>query len=222
MSRTKKVVRSFPTLDVVAAACAAQRINGKYVKYNMPEGNFIDDQGQIVKLITNRELVYRHLENPEKITDADREMAVSIKDFYKGYTFKVLSGAYLSEFDRDVMKILEDENCKETGYNIAVLASIPGVYLKAKQRKDADIRVRSCEGGYIGKIGERLYLTIEVLKSVFSQKYGIWFISAVTINDQAVFFSYKQELNAGSRLDIVGTVKRQDNNQTQLNRVTLK
>jgi len=34
-----------------------------------------------------------------------------------------------------------------------------------------------------------------------------------------VFFSYKEEMVVGSVLNIAGTVKRQDNNQTQLNRV---
>lgn len=215
MARQKKVVRSFPTLDVVAMACAAQRINGAYIKAPYQLGG--DNPRK-----TNRELVYKFIDDQSVVTDNDRQMAEDVKQFYKGYTFKVLSGDYISEFDRNIMKILEDENCEETGYNIAILASIPSVYLKAKQRKDADIRVRSCEGGYVGKVGERLSLTVEVFKSVFSQKYGIWFISAVTINDQAVFFSYKQELNIGSSLDIDGTVKRQDNNQTQLNRVTVK
>jgi hypothetical protein len=41
----------------------------------------------------------------------------------------------------------------------------------------------------------------------------------MTTSDQALFFSYKQELTIGNVLRIVGTVKRHNNNQTQLNRV---
>ncbi len=214
MARAKKVTRIWPTLDVVAAACAAQRVNGTYIKvpYQLGDEN---------KRQTNRELVYQYLENESFITDADRLLAEDIKEYFKGYTFKVLSGAYLSDFDRNTMKILEEEFTPE-GYNVALLCSIPNNYLKAKKRDEADRRTRSAQGGYVGKIGERVNLQVEVIKCVFSQKWGIFYVTAMTTSDQAVFFGYKQEVATGTVLDINGTVKRQDNNQTQLNRVKVK
>jgi len=210
----KKVTRIWPTMDVVAAACAAQRVNGTYIKvpYQLGDEN---------KRQTNRELVYQYLENDSFVTDADRLLAEDIKEYFKGYTFKVLSGAYLSEFDRNTMKILEEEFTPE-GYNVALLCSIPNNYLKAKKRDEADRRTRFAQGGYVGKIGERINLQVEVIKCVFSQKWGIFYITAMTTSDQAIFFGYKQEVAEGTVLNIDGTVKRQDNNQTQLNRVKVK
>lgn len=214
MARTKKVTRIWPTMDVVAAACAAQRVNGTYIKVPLQLG---DDKPRQ----TNRELVYQYLEDESFITDADRLLAEDIKEYFKGYTFKLLSGAYLSEFDRNTMKILEEEFTPE-GYNVALLTSIPNNYLKAKKRDEADRRTRFAQGGYIGKIGERLNLQVEVIRCAFSQKWGIFYITAMTTSDQAVFFGYKQEVAEGTVLNIDGTVKRQDNNQTQLNRVKVK
>lgn len=214
MARTKKVTRIWPTMDVVAAACAAQRVNGTYIKVKYQLG---DDKPRQ----TNRELVYQYLEDESFITDADRLLAEDIKEYFKGYTFKVLSGAYLSEFDRRTMKILEEEFTPE-GYNLALLASIPNNYLKAKKRDEADRRTRFAQGGYVGKVGDRLNLQVEVIRCVFSQKWGIFYITAMTTSDQAVFFGYKQEVATGTVLNIDGTVKRQDNNQTQLNRVKVK
>jgi len=211
MARTKKVTRIWPTLDVVAAACAAQRVNDAYIKVKYQLGD--DNPRQ-----TNRELVYQYLEDESFVTDADRLLAEDIKEYFKGYTFKVLSGAYLSEFDRTTMKILEEEFTPE-GYNVALLCSIPNNYLKAKKRDEADRRTRFAQGGYVGKIGERLNLQVEVIKCVFSQKWGIFYVTAMTTSDQAIFFGYKQEVAVGTVLNINGTVKRQDNNQTQLNRV---
>ena len=210
----KKVTRIWPTIDVVAAACAANRVNGTYIKVKYQLG---DDKPRQ----TNRELVYQYLENDSFVTDADRLMAEDIKEYFKGYTFKVLSGAYLSDFDRRTMKILEEEFTPE-GYNLALLASIPNNYLEAKKRDEADRRTRFAQGGYVGKIGERLNLQVEVIKCVFSQKWGIYYITAMTTSDQAIFFGYKQEVAVGTVLNINGTVKRQDNNQTQLNRVKVK
>lgn len=214
MARTKKVTRIWPTMDVVAAACAAQRVNDTYIKVKYQLG---DDKPRQ----TNRELVYQYLEDESFITDADRLLAEDIKEYFKGYTFKVLSGAYLSDFDRNTMKILEEEFTPE-GYNVALLCSIPNNYLKAKKRDEADRRTRSAQGGYVGKIGERVNLQVEVIKCVFSQKWGIFYVTAMTTSDQALFFGYKQEVATGTVLDINGTVKRQDNNQTQLNRVKVK
>ena len=214
MARAKKVTRIWPTMDVVAAACAAQRVNGTYIKVPLQLGDANPRQ-------TNRELVYQYLEDESFITDADRLLAEDIKEYFKGYTFKLLSGAYLSEFDRNTMKILEEEFTPE-GYNVALLCSIPNNYLKAKKRDEADRRTRFAQGGYIGKIGERLNLQVEVIRCVFSQKWGIFYITAMTTSDQAVFFGYKQEVAEGTVLNINGTVKRQDNNQTQLNRVKVK
>jgi hypothetical protein len=211
MARAKKVTRIWPTMDVVAAACAAQRVNGTYIKVPYQLGDEVKRQ-------TNRELVYQYLENDSFVTDADRLMAEDIKQYFKGYTFKVLSGAYLSEFDRTTMKILEEEFTPE-GYNLALLCSIPNNYLKAKKRDEADRRTRFAQGGYVGKIGERLNLQVEVIKCVFSKNWGIYYITAMTTSDQAIFFGYKQEVATGTVLNINGTVKRQDNNQTQLNRV---
>jgi hypothetical protein len=105
------------------------------------------------------------------------------------------------------------------GYDVAVLASMPNSYQANLQRDQRDRRVKYSQGGYIGTVGERIKTQVEVLKCVYSQKWFTYFVTGITASDQAVFFSYKQEVTIGSVLNIAGTVKRQDNNQTQLNRV---
>lgn len=214
MARAKKVSRIFDTMDVVAAACAAQRVNGAYIKvpYQLGEEN---------KRQTNRELVYQFLEDVSFITDDDRLMAEEIKAHYQGKTFKILAGGFVTDYDRTALKMLETETCPE-GYNVAVLSSIPASYLKSVARDKADSRTRFATGGYIGKIGDKVQLDVEVIKCVFSQKYGIYFATAITKSDEVVFFSYKQELTIGTLMTIKGTVKNQrDGNVTQLNRVKI-
>lgn len=212
MARQKKVSKIYPTMDVVAAACAAQRINGAYIKAPFQLG---DENPRK----TNRELVYSFLEDISNIQDCDRQQAEDIKTFYKGYTFKVLSGAYLSEFDRNTMKMLEEEFTPE-GYNVAVLASVPSSYLKAKKRDEADRRARFAQGGLIGNVGDKVQMDVEVLKSIYSKNWNTYYISAINSQDQAVFFAYKQEIAPGTLLHIKGTVKRhREDGVTQLNRV---
>ena len=76
----------------------------------------------------------------------------------------------------------------------------------------------------VGKIKDRVDLKVTVLKSFLSHKWNCYFITAVTENEEVVFFgSSKINSKIGDILDIRGTVKghRSDDNGmvTQLNRV---
>lgn len=219
MPRVAKVRKQYDTMLVLSAACAAQRVNGnKYIKYDLEENVFVNEKNEVVKYTTNRQLVETYIEQPEHIMDVDRDMAEQVRSYWNGKTFKLLTGEYMSDFERNMLGLLQKETVTE-GYDVAVLASMPNSYQANLQRDQRDRRVKFSQGGYIGTVGERIKTQVEVLKCVYSQKWFTYFVTGITSNDQAVFFSYKQEVTVGSVLNIAGTVKRQDNNQTQLNRV---
>ena len=221
MLRKQKVRREFDTMLVLSAACAAQRVNGnKYIKYDIEKNEFINDDGTVVEYVTNRELTETYIEQPEHITDVDRDMAEKVRSYWNGKTFKLLTGEYMNNFERNILALLQKETVTE-GYDVATLASVPNSYLIGIERDERERRVKFSQGGYIGTVGERIKAQVEVLKCVYSQKWFTYFITGITSSDQAVFFSYKEEVTIGSVLNIVGTVKRQDNNQTQLNRVKI-
>jgi len=198
---------------MLSAACAAQRINKAYLKHG--EVTFGDTQPQRP---SNRELVYQFLDNQDTITDADRELAEKVKSYWNGKTFKLLTGEYMSNFDRSVLELLQKEVLSD-GYDLAVVASLPNSYLSGVARDERERRVKFAAGGYLGSIGGTVEATIEVTKSVYSKKWCVYFLTGITTGDQAVFFSYKQDVSPGTILSIKGNVKRQDNNTTQLNRV---
>ena len=216
MPKVKKIEAMYPTMLVLSAACAAQRVNGMYVKVAYEIGNTEDTKGDPRK--SNRQLVMEFIADPSTITKEDNDMASSLKAWYQGKTFKILGGGYMSEFDRNAMKLVEKEEIVGN-YEIAVASSLPASYLKGVQRDLGENRAKFAQGGYLGKVLDRVTADIEVLKCVYSQKWGVYFVTAITDKDQSIFFSYKQDLTYGSKLSIKGTVKRQDNNQTQLNRV---
>jgi hypothetical protein len=187
-------------------------VNGTYIKVPYQLGGEVKRQ-------TSRELVYQFLEDPTYNMDVDREQAEEIKTFYQGLSFKILSGGFLTEFDRKVMKILEQEFTPE-GYDLAVLCSVPESYLKSKVREDGDRRMRFARGGYVGRIGDKVQMDVEVVKTIYSHNWATWYISAINSQDQAIFFAYKTDITVGTLLNIKGTVKRhRDDGVTQLNRV---
>ena len=106
--------------DVWAAACMAQRLNQGYIKVSedAPAGQ------------TNRNLVTQYLADTSKITDEDRVQGKEVRKFYQAYTFKILKGIKLSDFDNTAM-LLANRETIDTGFDIAVITSLPSGYVRA-------------------------------------------------------------------------------------------
>jgi hypothetical protein len=194
--------------DVWAAACMAQRLNQGYIK--------VDEDAPAGQ--KNRSLVTQYLADTTKITDQDREQGVLVRKFYQAYTFKILKGIKLSEFDNTAM-LLANRDTIDTNYDIAVLTSLPSGYERGVKRQTVDQRIQFAKGGMIGSVGDKVSPSIEVLKSVFSQNWNTHYITGITSDDQVLFFAYKQQLEVGKMFDLYGTVKAHRDNTTQLNRV---
>ena len=201
--------------DVWAVACKAQRLNKEYIKF-VPEGS---------KKETNREIMYRLLEEGSKhLTVADKNEGVKVRQHYQAMTFKLLTDDYVSEFDKTAMSIA-DKDLLDSKLDIAIIASLPSAYIRSNVRKVQDQTVaQATTDKMVGKIKDRVDLKVTVLKSFLSHKWSCYFITAVTENEEVVFFgSSKINPKIGDSLDIRGTVKshRSDENGmvTQLNRV---
>ena len=209
MSRYQKPIPlNIKAEDAWGAACQAQRLNKGYIKVaeESPTGK------------TNRNLVLELLNDTTKITEQDREQGVLARKFYHGFTFKIIKGIKLSEFDNTAMLLANSETIN-TNYEIAVLTSLPNGYERGMKRQSVDQRIAFATGGLIGIEGEKVSPSIEVLKSVFSQKWNTHYITGITSDDQVLFFAYKQQLEVGKMYDLYGTVKAHRDNVTQLNRV---
>jgi hypothetical protein len=194
--------------DAWAAACQAQRLNQGYIK-NVEDA----PAGQ-----TNRNLVTQFLADTTQITDEDREQGKKVRQFYQAFTFKILKGIKLSEFDNTAMLIANRETI-DTNYDIAVLTSLPSGYERGMKRQTVDQRIAFAKGGLIGRAGDKVSLSIEVIKTIFSQQWNTHYMSGITSDDQVVFFAYKQQLEVGKMIDLHGTVKAHRDSITQLNRV---
>ena len=212
-TKTQKVSVQHDADDVWSAACAAQRINGSYIKLSV-----ISESDPATTKLSNRMLVEQLLADLSGITDEDREQGVKVRAFYQAYTFKILQGKQLSDFDNTAMLIANREVI--TGnYDVAVIASLPSCYERGVVRQSADQRINFATGGFIGKASDKVKLEIEVIKCTYSHSYNVFFVTGITEQDQPVFFSYKEKVPTGDTMNIYGTVKAHRDNITQLNRV---
>ena len=152
------------------------------------------------------------------ITDEDREQGLKVRAFYQALTFKILQGKHLNEFDNNAM-VISNRDVITNNYDLAVIASLPSCYERGVVRQSADQRINFATGGFIGKVGDKIKLEIEVIKCTYSQIYNVFFVTGISTNDQPVFFSYKEKVPTGDTMNIAGTVKAHRDNITQLNRV---
>jgi len=209
MARLTQRLGPYPTETVFGAAVAAQLANKVYVA----AGAVTAESKK-----SNRELMLDYLKNPEVLTQQDLQQGQEVQQYFQGLTFKVLKGKELGSFERAALNYASQSEITSL-YEISVIASLPQVHIRSLERDARDQRLEYARGGFIGKPKDRVSLDIEVVKTNFSNLYQTYFISALTTEDQPVFFSYKESMVPGTKGKIAGTVKAHRNDATQLNRV---
>jgi hypothetical protein len=212
---SKKTRDSIDAVDadlVWSAACAAYRINGGYLK----EPETVGDQ---VIRPTNRDLVRRALDQDSLITDADRELARNCRRHMAATVTLQALRSELGEWAKITARVCGLDTIASM-YDFSVITAMPHSYVKQLKKESVDARLARCDG-LIGKLGDKVELAIEVVRNNYSAKYNTWFVSAVTTDDHAVFFAYREEIRPESTLNIRGTIKRHTDCATQLNRVKI-
>jgi hypothetical protein len=209
--------------EVWAAACHAQRMNGAYVKQD--EWELPSESATAVQLRrkSNRNIMMEALENPFMITDEDRAAgAECLKFLQNDLTFRALQNR-LTDFDRSVIKVtaVTDRFFPQAHrLELATVACLPNSHARALKRIQEQDRLNQTVG-YIGAIGDKVTVTVDIVRCVFSQKWNTYYATAITANNETVFFAIREPLNTGTTLSFRGTVKAHRDGQTQLNRVSI-
>ena len=215
--------RVYSVSDVWGAACHAQRINGAYFKEDMWEWPSESATAMQLKRKSNRNIMIEALDNPFMITDEDRSAGEQCLKFISNdMTFRALQNK-LTDFDRSVMKItaVTDRFFPQMHrLELATVACLPNSHQRALKRIVEQDRLRQT-AGYIGTVGDKVTVNVDIVRCVFSQKWNTYYATAVTDNNETVFFSIREPLNTGTLLTVQGTVKAHRDGQTQLNRVKI-
>ena len=197
---------------VWSAACTAYRLNGGYLK--QPET--IGDQ---VVRPTNREIVRRALTDTAMITDADRELAQNCRRYMATAVTMQALKAELGEWAKITAKVCGLDTIN-SNYDFSVITAMPHSYIKQLKKESVDARLARCQGT-VGKLGDKVELAVEIVRSNYSAKFNTWFVSGITDDNYAVYFAYREALDSDTHVKIRGTVKRHTDSATQLNRVKI-
>lgn len=207
---------------VWAAAATAYRVNsGEYLKDHEYAR---DNQGLWTETVLrrrNRDIMNDALRDSSLITEADHELGARARDWLsKNILMKTLKGSFMSEFETACQRMVALDEFDEwtTRYELALVPSQIKSYEEAVQLETAMEGIRNEP---VADVGAKVDLEITVVKSVYSQNFGVYFITGVTATKQAVFFSFRERLANGHQCRIRGTVKAHRESSTQLNRVRM-
>lgn len=200
--------------QVWGAAVVANRVNGG--NYFKTPNVVVENDQYVTKNRTNREEMMTAL--AAGVTEADQLEGRAVREWHqKNLTVKSLKGS-LSDFDRSMLDVVSLDNFDTRADRLA-LSLVPSQirsYLNGRREEDA--RERGT-GGFVGEVGDKVSLEIEVIRSNYSQNWNVWFSTAIADDGKIVFFSYREKLESGAHLSIQGTVKAHRDDSTQLNRV---
>jgi hypothetical protein len=207
--------------NVWGAAVAAQRENGGYFKEDqwMPNAT-----PPYIAKRRNRDIMRDILANPAVLTVEDIAQGQECRKFLQNdITFRALKNK-LTEFDSSTSKVLavtEEFDTVKNRLELAVVACLPASHVRALERQATQERVRQATGNYVAQPGNKVQLSVEIIKTNYSQQWNTWYATAITTDNCAVFFAYRTQLATGVQHTILGTVKAHRDGTTQLNRVSI-
>jgi hypothetical protein len=219
--RAKPASIKYSADTVWGAAVAAQRMNGEYVKQEqwMPNAT-----PPYIAKRRSRDVMMEFLTHPSDLTEQDIAQGQECRRFLQNdLTLRALK-SQLNDFDRNVAKVLAVSDEFDTvnhKLELALVACLPQSQARALERQAVQERVRQTTGAMIGNPGDKVQLAVEIIKSNYSQQWNTWYATAVTADNSAVFFAYRQQLAVGAKHTIRGTVKARRDGTTQLNRVSI-
>jgi hypothetical protein len=223
--------KEFPTQQVLELACAAQRINGAYIKE--AEGVYTTDgvymyskqMNKILMLCTLEPAIWtadpKEAPMPLRVLAEDIVLAEEIKTYYKRLLFAAIEGE--NDFQTNINTILSGEIVKQNQFGY--VACLPSVYVRDRAQNKVKKAARAVDEGHVAEIGAQLKdLDAEIISSVKSKNFEGYNIDAI-INNRMVSWLNKTNLNLGACVIVKAKVKdhskhwKHQNDVTRLNYV---
>jgi hypothetical protein len=220
------IKKEFPTQQVLELACAAQRINGAYIKDS--EAVYAEDGVYMYTKETNKILMLLTLDHtlwtadpkdapmPLKVVPEDVALAEEIQKYFKRLLFAAIEGE--NDFQTNINSILSGDTVKQNQFGY--VACLPSVYVRDLAQNKVKRAARSVEEGFVGDIGAQLKdLDAEIISSIKSKNFEGYNIDAI-INNRMVSWLNKTNLNLGACVVIKAKVKDHNKHWKHQNDVT--
>jgi hypothetical protein len=221
-------MKEFPIQQVLELACAAQRVNGAYIKVEEPvyddDNNYkllyIRHSNKILMSCTLNPNIWtadpKDAPMPLKTLPEDVALAEDIKQYYKRLLFAAIEGE--NDFQTNIHSILSGDAVKQNQFGY--VACLPSVYVRDVAQNKVKKAARSVEEGFVGDIGAQLKdLDAEIISSIKSKNFDGYNIDAI-INNRMVSWLNKTNLNLGACVIVKAKIKDHNKHWKHQNDVT--
>ena len=214
----KQKVDTLYTVDVLASAFAAYRINSGFLKQTRRFSE--EDNGT---QFSNKEIMLFSISvtPPQDFTvttptEEDKQnVAEAIKFLNKEFSLQIIAGT-VNDFIKILLELSNSEKCSTQ--NFGVLCLLPKVYFETKERKQqkSEIKKNFSESTYIGAVGDKIagQFTIDSIR--FVDKFGCHVLNGHIDKNLVSFFKEfgpgKEIPSVGDTLSIKAKVKKHGNN----------
>jgi len=224
-------MKEYPTQQVLELACAAQRINGAYIKENeniwAEDGKFLftKHSNKLLMLCTLDPAIWtadpKDAPMPLKITEEDITRAEDVKKHFRKFMFGAIEGE--NDFQTNVNTILNGETVKQNQFGY--VACLPSVQIRDVAQTKVKKAAKSVDEGHLADIDTWIKdLDAEIISSVESKNFEGFNIDAIINNKMAAWVS-KTNLEIGPAVIVKAKVKgyhkhwKHENDVTRLNYV---
>jgi len=205
--------KEFPTQQVLELACAAQRINGAYIKEDAPvyseDGAFmyLKHANKMQMLCTIEPAIWsadpKDAPMPLRVLPEDVALAEEIRKHFRKFMFSAIEGE--NDFQTSINTILASETIKQNQFGY--VACLPSVYVRDVAQTKVKRAARDVEEGCLADIGSTVKdLDAEIISSVKSKNFEGWNVDAI-INNKMVSWMNKTDLKLGPAVVIKAKVK---------------
>jgi len=210
------MTNTFSLEQCMAAACAAQRINGKYVRRNDATEEFPANNWLTINILK---------EDSALVTDTDQDNGRMIITYLQ-HKLPELIAETLQDYWRNAVLLTDRTDISIEDYRtFAFLASVPGSVYNACTREQVqeDLASRKENSRCIGKPGDDFPREeVTILGSVYSRNYFKYYHTAVDADGNVIRFPLSEQLATGSQATIAGRIHKHDGNMTVLHYVRVK
>ena len=207
--------------DIVwGCAVAADRINGGYAKYD--EWKYREDGDNFISRHANKTIVKNMLglRDYSAVTEEDITVGKTLREYYKGYLLKQISGD-ITDFEDVVLAFAQtDTFTNKQLYAFAVISCLPADHKQTVNKNIIDRTIRESIP-LLGDEGEQVIGELIIVKSTFVDNYDRYKISG-RFGESFVDFWLKVGFKVGEPVKIKGRIKQhRADGSTQLNYVKL-
>jgi hypothetical protein len=209
----------FSVQQILELACAAQRVNGDYIKETL--WVYDDEMKPLYRKEPNKFLMlftlgcqphYDDAHRPDllKITQEDQTQAEEIRKYFRKFMFGAIAGE--NEFQTEVNTILNSDTVKQNKFGF--IACLPSVMARDVKKTIIKKTLRDCDNEPLAQAETKLDdLDCEIVEVKRSNNFDAWNISAI-INNKIVSWFSKNELKPGPCVVIKAKVKTHGENWT--------